>query len=80
MQSIKKQKLFSWIYNENSNYKNQQLFVDSYIIINTLKGLSNMAKASLREDEYGIVQQTLPNIITIFIQLTQVVFLYVRNF
>jgi len=38
-----------------------------------------MAKASLKEDEYGIVQQTMPNIITVFVQLTKVD-IYLSNF
>ena len=69
---LKKQRFFSWIYNENNNYRTHQMFVDSYLMTNILRGLSNLAVASLNEDEYGIVQQTLADIITAFIQLQKV--------
>ena len=42
------------------------------MITNVLRGLSNMVMASRQEDEYGIVQQTLVDIITIFVQLQKV--------
>ena len=61
------------IYKENKNYKTQQLFANSHIVIPALKGLSNLAMASLKEDEYGIVQQTLHEIITTFIDLQKVI-------
>ena len=64
--------MFSILYYENANYKAQQLFVDSFMITNSLKGLSNLSIASFTEDEYGIVQQTLADIITAFIQLQKV--------
>lgn len=69
---LKKQKLFSHFYKENPNYKTEQLFVDSFLVVNALKGLSNMAVASVNEDEYGIVQQTLPDIIHTFISLQKI--------
>ena len=69
---LKKQRFFSWVYNENNNYRTHQMFVDSYLMTNILRGLSNLAVASLNEDEYGIVQQTLADIITAFIQLQKV--------
>ncbi len=72
---LKKQRFFSWIYNENNNYRTHQMFVDSYLMTNILRGLSNLAVASLNEDEYGIVQQTLADIITAFIQLQKVYWL-----
>jgi hypothetical protein len=49
------------------------MFVDSFLMTNILRGLSNLAVASLNEDEYGIVQQTLADIITAFIQLQKVI-------
>ena len=70
---LKKQKYFAMIYKENQNYKTQQLFVDSFLVINALKGLSNIAVASLKEDEYGIVQQNLADVINTFINLQKLV-------
>ncbi len=64
--------MLAYIYNENPNYKTHQLFVDSFLVTNVLRGLSNMAVASLQEDEYGIFQQTLADIITVFMQLQKV--------
>lgn len=64
--------MFSQLYKENTNYKTEQLFVDSFLVINALKGLSNLAMSSFTEDEYGIVQQTLPDIINTFIELQKV--------
>lgn len=60
------------LYNENPNYKIQQLFIDSLVVIDTLKALSNIIGASFTEDEYGIVQTTLPDILTTFIELQKV--------
>jgi hypothetical protein len=73
VENLKKKKFFHIIYNENLNYKTEQLFIDSFLIINTLKALSNLAIASYSEDEYGIVQQTLPDIITSFVNLQKTV-------
>lgn len=64
--------MFSQLYKENTNYKTEQLFVDSFLVVNALKGLSNLAMSSFTEDEYGIVQQTLPDIINTFIELQKV--------
>ena len=71
---LKKQKVFSFVYQENQNYKKHLMFMDSLLVINSLKGLSNLAMYSFTEDEYGIVQQTLPDIINTFIQLQKVYF------
>lgn len=69
---LKKQRVFSHVYKKNTNYKTKQLFVDSFIVINALKGLSNMVMVSFSEDEYGIVQQTLTDIIHTFISLQKI--------
>ncbi len=69
---LKRSELFSKFYNQNENYKTQQLFLDSQLIIHALKALSNIAMASFSEDQYGIVQQTLPTILTTFVQLQKV--------
>lgn len=69
---LKKQKAFSYIYNENANYKTQQLFVDSFLVINAVKSLANLAMHSFGEDQYGIVQQTLPEILTQLMNLQKV--------
>lgn len=62
----------SKIYKENTNCKTQALFVDSFLVILSLKGLSNLVMKSFSEDQYGIVQQTLPDILTTYIQLQKV--------
>lgn len=72
IEKLKSQKLFAYVYAENLDYKTQRLFVDSFLVISALKGLSNLIVASLTEDEYGIVQQTLGEIITLFIDLQRV--------
>ncbi len=72
MSFLKKQRFFAHFYKENTNYKTEQLFVDSFLVINALKGLSNLVMCSYTEDEYGIVQQTLPDIISTFIDLQKV--------
>lgn len=73
IEKLKNQKYLAMVYKENKNYKRQQLFVDSFLVIAALKGLSNLAMVSLKEDEYGIVQQNLADIITTFIDLQKVV-------
>lgn len=72
---LKAQKLFSYLYAENPDFKYQNLFVDSFLVINALKGLSNLVVASYTEDEYGIVQQTLCDLIKLFIDLQKVIFI-----
>ena len=57
------------IFSSNANYKTEQLFIDSFVVTNALKALSNLAVASYVEDEYGIVQQTLPDILNAFVGL-----------
>jgi hypothetical protein len=69
---FKKQRLVAYLYKENTNFKVQQLFVDSFLVINSLKGLSNMIAASKTEDEYGAVQQNLVEILTVFTELLKV--------
>ena len=69
MENFKRKKIFHLIYNQNLNYKTEQLFIDSFLIINTLKALSNLTIASYNEDEYGIVQQSLPEILTSLMSL-----------
>lgn len=76
---LKNQKLLSRIYKENQNSKTQALFADSFIIIQALKGLSNLVMKSFTEDQYGIVQQTLPDILTTFIQLQKVKITWTNN-
>ena len=73
VQLIKQNKIVSLFYVENPNYKKEQKFVDSFLVINALKGLSNLAMYSLDEDEYGIVQQTLPEIINTLVLLQKVI-------
>lgn len=72
MEFLQKQRIFSHFYKKNPNYKTEQLFVDSFLVILALKGLSNLVMHSYTEDEYGIVQQTLPDIINTFIELQKV--------
>ncbi len=72
MDIFKKQRLVAYLYKENTNFKVQQLFVDSFLVINSLKGLSNMIAASKTEDEYGAVQQNLVEILTVFTELLKV--------
>ena len=66
---FKKQKFLATIYKENTNSKTQSLFVDSFIVSQALKGLSNLTMKSFTEDQYGIVQQTLPDLLTTLIHL-----------
>ena len=69
---LKKQRIIGYFYNDNPNYKTHLMFVDSFLVINALKGLSNMIAASKTEDEFGIVQQNLTDIITTFVELLKV--------
>ena len=79
IESVMRKKLFHLIYNQNLNYKTEQLFIDSFLVINSLKALSNLAIASYNEDEYGIVQQTLPEILTSFINLQKMLEKFVTS-
>lgn len=72
LDKFRNQSIIKNLYNENPNYKTNQLFVDSFLVINALKGLSNLAMASINEDEYGILQRTLPDIINTFVSLQKI--------
>lgn len=72
VQKFKKQKLVAYLYNENTHYKTQQLFVDSFLVVNVLKSLSNLITASRTEDEFGVVQQNLTEIIKAFVELLKI--------
>lgn len=82
LSNSKRQKLFSLhlqnVIRDNLQFKMQRLFVDSNIsyrtdsigyIINMLKGLSNVIIASLNEDQFGVVQQSLGDIIRMLIDM-----------
>lgn len=70
--TLKQNKFFSKFYRENSNYKSQQLFTDTILVINAIKALSNLTASSFKEDQYGIVQNNLPEILTTFIQIQKI--------
>lgn len=76
VEKMKSQKVLAGVYGENPDYKIQRLFVDSFLVVNVLKGLSNLIVASLKEDEYGIVQQNLGEILTLFIELQKVLLVF----
>lgn len=72
---------FEDVIRDNLQFKMQRLFVDSNIsyrtdsigyIINMLKGLSNVIIASLNEDQFGVVQQSLGDIIRMLIDMQKV--------
>ncbi|PVD23717.1 hypothetical protein C0Q70_16990 [Pomacea canaliculata] len=61
--------VLSYFLMELPDAKSRQLFATCQIPIWAIEALSHLAAASYREDKYGVVQQSLPTIITSLVTL-----------
>ncbi|XP_056149324.1 nucleoporin NDC1 [Lampris incognitus] len=70
---LAKRVLIMYLFNKLPEASNHALFADSQSHIWALEGLSHLVKASFSEDRYGIVQTTLPSILSTLLVLQEAV-------
>ncbi|KAL0966991.1 hypothetical protein UPYG_G00303160 [Umbra pygmaea] len=70
---LAKRVLVMYLFNKLPEASSQALFADSQAHIWALEGLSNLVAASYSEDQYGVVQTTLPRILTTMLLLQEAV-------
>ncbi|XP_071216759.1 nucleoporin NDC1 isoform X4 [Salvelinus alpinus] len=70
---LAKRVLIMYLFNKLPEASSQALFADSQVHIWALQGLSHLVAASFSEDQYGIVQTTLPTILSTLLVLQEAV-------
>ncbi|KAK6311261.1 hypothetical protein J4Q44_G00193160 [Coregonus suidteri] len=70
---LAKRVLIMYLFNKLPEASSQALFADSQAHIWALEGLSHLVAASYSEDQYGIVQTTLPTILSTMLVLQEAV-------
>ncbi|XP_042185177.1 nucleoporin NDC1 isoform X1 [Oncorhynchus tshawytscha] len=70
---LAKRMLIMYLFNKLPEASSQALFADSQVHIWALQGLSHLVAASFSEDQYGIVQTTLPTILSTLLLLQEAV-------
>ncbi|TRY84159.1 hypothetical protein DNTS_026054 [Danionella cerebrum] len=70
---LSKRVLVVYLFNKLPEASSQALFADSQSHIWALQGLSHLVAASFTEDQFGVVQTTLPNILSSLIILLEAV-------
>uniref|UniRef100_A0AAY4BJ27 Nucleoporin NDC1 n=1 Tax=Denticeps clupeoides TaxID=299321 RepID=A0AAY4BJ27_9TELE len=70
---LAKRALVLYLFNKLPEASGQALFADSQAHIWALEGLSHLVAASYTEDRFGVVQTTLPNILSSMLMLLEAV-------
>lgn len=70
---LAKRVLVVYLFNKLPEASSQALFADSQAHIWALEGLSHLVSASYSEDKYGVVQTTLPSILSSMLSLQEAV-------
>ncbi|XP_051552998.1 nucleoporin NDC1-like [Myxocyprinus asiaticus] len=70
---LAKRVLIVYLFNKLPEASSQALFADSQAHIWALQGLSHLVVASFSEDQFGVVQTTLPNILSSLVFLLEAV-------
>lgn len=70
---LAKRVLIVFLFNKLPEASSQALFADSQAHIWALQGLSHLVAASFSEDQFGVVQTTLPNILSSLVVLLEAV-------
>lgn len=70
---LAKRVLVVYLFNKLPEASSQALFADSQAHIWALQGLSHLVAASFSEDQFGVVQTTLPNILSCLVVLLEAV-------
>lgn len=68
---LKKKPVFSYFLAELPDAKSRKLFATCQIQVWAVEALSNFATASYTDDKYGVVQRSLPEIITAIVNLQE---------
>lgn len=77
-ESLKRKPFFKYLLSELPEVSHQEKFADSTLQVWAITGISELAAASYTEDQYGVVQRTLPEILQALIALSQVLDKYVK--
>lgn len=72
-QFLMRRVLIMYLFNKLPEASSQALFADSQAHIWALEGLSYLVQASFSEDQYGVVQTTLPRILSCMLVLQEAV-------
>ncbi|XP_056600050.1 nucleoporin NDC1 isoform X1 [Triplophysa dalaica] len=70
---LAKRVLIMYLFNKLPEASSQALFADSQAQIWALQGLSHLVAASYSEDQFGVVQTTLPSILSLLVVLLEAV-------
>ncbi|ETE67271.1 Nucleoporin NDC1, partial [Ophiophagus hannah] len=70
---LSKRVLIMYFFNKHPEASIQALFSDTQMHIWALEGLSHLVASSFTEDRYGVVQTTLPGILTTLLTLQEVI-------
>uniref|UniRef100_A0A4W4EY41 Nucleoporin NDC1 n=1 Tax=Electrophorus electricus TaxID=8005 RepID=A0A4W4EY41_ELEEL len=70
---LTKRVMIAYLFNKLPEASSQALFADSQAHIWALEGLSHLVAASFSEDKYGVVQTTLPSILSCMLTLQEAV-------
>ncbi|KAM9324709.1 nucleoporin NDC1 [Gastrophryne carolinensis] len=70
---LSKRVLIMYLFSKNPEASSQEVFADSQIHIWALEGLSHLVAASFSEDQMGVVQTTLSNILATLLTLQEAV-------
>ncbi|KAL2097511.1 hypothetical protein ACEWY4_006718 [Coilia grayii] len=70
---LTKRVLYMYLFSKLPEATSQALFADSQAHIWALEGLSHLVRASYSEDTFGVVQTTLPNILSTMLALLEAV-------
>ncbi|KAF7652476.1 hypothetical protein LDENG_00096190 [Lucifuga dentata] len=70
---LAKRELIMYLFNKLPEASSQALFADSQAHIWALEGLSYLVQASFSEDQFGVVQTTLPSILSCMLVLQEAV-------
>ncbi|XP_033736959.1 nucleoporin NDC1-like [Pecten maximus] len=68
---LKKKPVFSYFLSELPDSKSRKLFATCQVQVWAVEALSNFATASYTDDKYGVVQRSLPEIITAVVNLQE---------
>ncbi|XP_060081470.1 nucleoporin NDC1-like isoform X2 [Ylistrum balloti] len=68
---LKKKPVFSYFLSELPDSKSRKLFATCQVQVWAVEALSNFATASYTDDKYGVVQRSLPEIVTAIVNLQE---------
>ncbi|XP_046849687.1 nucleoporin NDC1-like [Xenia sp. Carnegie-2017] len=79
MERIKNIPFMKYLIKPMNEYEMEEIFFDVQLQIWTAEGISRLVAASYSEDVFGVVQSTLPFILTSLLELLQMVEIYLKK-